>query len=182
LELDVSTNKADDATNPSWIGGAGIRSGIHLAGIRQITTDTTQTQIGLGVWLSTTDPAGSITHDDHTNFGSAFGFAKSTQTYSAYDARGAIAPTGSSAPVFGLNMDAGQAIEFNGDDTTLSPAARNTLLYDTGSTSLLYQVAGVTKAAISATGVFSSGATAGVSCSGAPTISFASVGGIVTHC
>jgi hypothetical protein len=159
LELDVAANSADDSTNLSWIGGVGVRSGVHLAAIRQDGANTAQTQFGYGIWLSTTDPAGTTTSDPHTNYMTAFGFGKQTQVYSAFDTRGAIVPTGSANPVYGLNMDAGHAIEFKGDDTTLSPAPQRTLLY-TAST-LAYQVSAVTKFAISDTG--------GVTATGLPT-------------
>src|SRR5207344_608492 len=106
-----------------------------------------------GVWLSTSAiPTSGV--DAFSNFMSGFGFAKNVQAYSAFDARGAIAPTGSANPVYSLNMDAGQAIEFKGDDTTMKPAAQRTLLYT--SSLLSYQVSGVTKFAVSDTGVVSS--------------------------
>jgi hypothetical protein len=151
LEVDVNANDADDHTNAAAVGGKGNRVGIDIVGMRQVGTDTDQTQFAYGLWLTTATLPLVAGMDAHTNFMSAVGVGKNLQAYSVFDSRGAIPPTASVNPVYGLNMDAGQAIEFNGDDSTLSPAPQRTLLY-TGS-ALSYQVSGVTQWSVSDTGV-----------------------------
>jgi hypothetical protein len=149
MELDFGANLADNAANGAIIGHAGVRIGLDMVLYRYNGVDTAQTQGAVGLWFTTSTFSGGA-GDTHTNYGSMIGAAVNTQAYSVLDARGTIAPTGSVNPVYGVNMDAGQAIEFKGDDTTLSPAPQRTLLY-TGS-ALSYQVSAVTKFSISDTG------------------------------
>jgi hypothetical protein len=181
-EIDFGANKADDANNGAMIGGHGVRVGVDLVLYRATTSDVTQIQGAIGLWFTTSTITGTPAPDTHTNYGSMIGAMINAQAYSVLDARGVIAPTSSANPVYSLNMDAGQAIEFKGDDTTLSPAPQRTMLY--AGSALSYQVSGVTKFAISDTGVLSSAGTAGVSCTsgGVTAATMVVVGGIVTHC
>lgn len=149
-EIDFGANLADDANNGAMIGGHGIRVGADVVLYRATVGDTGQTQGAIGLWFTTSTITGSPIPDTHTNYGSMVGAGVNTQAYSMLDARGVIAPTGSGNPVFALNMDGGQAIEFKGDDSTLSPNAARTLLYTSGL--LSYQVSGTTKFSVSDTG------------------------------
>lgn len=177
FEADVGANLADDGVNASMYGGVGIRVGLDVVGMRATPADTGQTQIAAGVWVGT-GSAGTVA-DVHINYGQTYGTSVGTQSFNVFDARGTVAPTGSSNPVIALNMTAGQVVELNGGAALDSPPSRS-LLYT--SSLLSYQVSGVTKFAVSDTGVLSSAGTVGVVCSGSPTGSFATVGGIVTHC
>lgn len=148
-EIDVQVNKADDGTNGSAFGGAGIRYGINIAAVRFNLADTVQTEVTSGIWFSTVNITAAV--DTHTNFKSAIGFAVNTQTQSALDTRGAIPPAGSSNPVAAVTMTAGHLIDFNGG-AALNSAPGDYLAWDSGTSKLKFYVAGVAKWSVDTSG------------------------------
>jgi hypothetical protein len=141
----LSVNDADDAANSTSYGGVGNRSVLYFS-IVPYNVSATQSQVAHGIWFSSGTPGRT-----NINYGSAVSFAVNTQTYSALDTRGAIAPTGSGNPVNALTMTAGQVIDFNGG-ANLNSAPGRYLQYVSGDTALEYLVSGTKMISLTDTG------------------------------
>ena len=180
IEIDDEVNGADDKTNGTMVQGTGVRVAAHIAASRKTITDYAQTQVSYGLWITTSEPfiGGS---DPDVNYGSAVGVAAATETYSVFDARGAIPPSGSVVPVYALNASVGEAIELNGGTAFLASPSR-TLMYD--GSKLVYKVNAAERFAVNDAGVVRTNGIAGVTCAaGTVNLStFAVTNGIVTHC
>lgn len=150
-EVDIQVQRADDGTNPALFGGVGVRIGSNIVAIRANPADTAQTEVATGLWFTTSSnpPAGAS--DAHTNFKSAIGFGINTQTQSALDTRGAIAPAGSSNPVAAVTMSAGHVLDFSGG-AALTSAPGRYLSYNSGGTKLQYLVSGTERFSVSDAG------------------------------
>jgi len=148
LELDMRAMDVDDGSNPSGVGGTGIRKIIQPV-CKQLTPGSaTQTFCSSAIWVTQGQPGADNTH---IAYGNLYAASSITQAYAAFDARGVTAPTGSSNPVAAVSMTAGQAIDLNGSNT-ISAAPQNYLAYDSGTNRLKYYVAGVAKLSIDASG------------------------------
>jgi hypothetical protein len=144
VEVNVQATDLDDGLNANTWGGTGIRKMIQLT--PYMTGDVVPkraSEISSGIWFAPGED------NEFWTFGQAIGMRPGLQTYSVFDARGAVAPPGYANPVAAVRMEASQIIDFNGGPE-LNSAAGNYLQYRSGK--LYYVVGGVDKLSIDASG------------------------------
>jgi len=135
LELSTGGSKADDATNAQAFGGRGTRVACHLVGVAN-AADTSQAEFGHGIWVGVNDTANS--GSANANWNSIVDFQLNTQIRAVIDTRGAIVPTGSTDPLWGVILKTGHGIDFNGSASPISNPGGNWLWFDTGTNKLFY--------------------------------------------
>lgn len=149
IELDLRSNRADDATNSATFGGVGKRKAFQINTSRMSTSDATVTDFSNGIWFGQGLSTGGT--DTLSYVDSAIGFSTASQIIQALDTRGATAPASYSGPLAAVRMTAGHIIDFNGG-AALNSAAGNYLTYNSGSTKLQYIVGSTEEFSVSNSG------------------------------
>jgi len=131
MEIGYHTNGVDDTFNGSAYGNTGTRMGVHLSLSEQNGSGLLPAEISFGILA-----------DGSSNaiVKSVYALSNSLHGYQAFDARGAVVPSGYTDPYAAVRMTAGQIIDFNGGPN-LNSAAGNYLQYTkAGTTRLRYMV------------------------------------------